>query len=348
MDLLEQERKEKADIAIFFAAINEKSRDKLTPFLSDPKFNVNVKNSQGVPALLVAAKNGWFEGCELLLRHPQIEVNEQQKTMTTLHTLVLTIPKTPTQIAYLETVVELLISKGMDIDYQNEKKDTALHKALKMKNNPAIAILLKKGANFHIENQDGETALHIVIRNNDEATAKLLSKLFSINRQTRKKYDSYVVAILDRLFPQLPDKRKEEFFINAVAQDFLNQVRYFVDKKMDVNLYSPKEEKSLLEIAASEGHYATFTFLLNQPNIVVTRLGEWINKTAFYLIKKPPQTQTETLKLINLLRRLVKPKTIDIPNPRGETLVHEAAFRGNLAALNILLDLGASTSVRTM
>jgi hypothetical protein len=55
---------------------------------------------------------GWFEGCELLLRHPQIEVSEQQKTMTLLHTLVLTIPRTPSQIAYLETVVELLLSKG--------------------------------------------------------------------------------------------------------------------------------------------------------------------------------------------------------------------------------------------
>jgi ankyrin repeat protein len=42
---------------------------------------------------------------------------------------------------------------GVDIDYQNEKKETALHKALKMKNNHAVAILLKKGANFHIENQ---------------------------------------------------------------------------------------------------------------------------------------------------------------------------------------------------
>jgi ankyrin repeat protein len=41
----------------------------------------------------------------------------------------------------------------MDIDYQNEKKDTALHKALKVKNVPAATILLKKGANFHIENQ---------------------------------------------------------------------------------------------------------------------------------------------------------------------------------------------------
>jgi hypothetical protein len=30
----------------------------LSSFLSDPKFNVNVKNSQGLPALLIAAKNG--------------------------------------------------------------------------------------------------------------------------------------------------------------------------------------------------------------------------------------------------------------------------------------------------
>jgi ankyrin repeat protein len=39
---------------------------------------------------------------------------------------------------------------------------------------------------------------------------------------------------------------------------------------------------------------------------------------------------------------------IDISNTRGETLIHEAAFRGNLVALNLLLDMGASVAVRTM
>jgi hypothetical protein len=55
------------------------------------------------------------------------------------------------------------------------------------------------------------------------------------------------------LFPQLPLKVREEYFVHAVAQDYLNQVRYFIDKKMDINYYSPKDKKSLLEIAASEG-----------------------------------------------------------------------------------------------
>jgi hypothetical protein len=39
--------------------------------------------------------------------------------------------------------------------------------------------------------------------------------------------------------------------------------------------------------------------------------------------------------------------TVNIPNQDGETLVHEAAFRGNLTALSILFDCGASVNVKT-
>jgi hypothetical protein len=34
------------------------SKTKLLPFVSNPDFDVNIKNSQGIPALLIAVKLG--------------------------------------------------------------------------------------------------------------------------------------------------------------------------------------------------------------------------------------------------------------------------------------------------
>jgi hypothetical protein len=48
-------------------------------------------------------------------------------------------------------------------------------------------------------------------------------------------------------------KSKEELLINAVSHNFIKQIRYFIDRKMNVNLYNSKESKTLLQIAASEG-----------------------------------------------------------------------------------------------
>jgi small GTP-binding protein len=331
---------------VFIAAITEKSQDKLRAFLSNPDFNVNVKNSQGIPALLIAAKIGWFEGCELLLRHPQIDIHDP-KLKNILHRVSVMVPRTLTQITNLERIIDLLLRKGVSINFQNEKKETPLHKAVKVKSFHAVNILLKNRANYFIEDRNGDTVLHLIVYNNDETIAKLFVKEYNLgDKQVAKKYN-YVVCLLDILFKQMPKQKAEEMFLHAVAQNYLQQIKYFVEKKIDVNVVSPKDSRSALQIAASEGYYSLFLFLLKQPNIIVTRYNEWVNQTVYYLLKKSPQTKSDCAIYSNLLRYLVRPSIVNIPNHLGETVLHEAAFRGNLIALNILFECGASITVKT-
>jgi hypothetical protein len=40
-------------------------------------------------------------------------------------------------------------------------------------------------------------------------------------------------------------------------------------------------------------------------------------------------------------------EAVNIPNDFGETLIHEAAFRGNLVGLKTLLEMKAQVAVRT-
>jgi len=179
-------------------------------------------------------------------------------------------------------------------------------------------------------------------------TAKLLVKEFLlVESKILKKYNSYVVAILDLIYTQLPKRKIEELFLNAVTQNFIAQVKYFIERQIDINLVHSKESKSALQLAAAEGHYYLCMLLLKQPNIIIARPTEWVNQTAYHLLKKAPQTKSDAMIYIELLRRLVTKDNVNVPNNFGETLVHEAAFRGNLTALNFLFELKANIAVRT-
>jgi ankyrin repeat protein len=49
------------------------------------------------------------------------------------------------------SIVTIRLILGIFVDSQNEKKETPLHKAVKMKNLHATNILLKNRANYSIE-----------------------------------------------------------------------------------------------------------------------------------------------------------------------------------------------------
>jgi hypothetical protein len=109
---------------------------------------------------------------------------------------------------------------------------------------------------------------------------------------------------------------------------------------------------------------------------MITRPEEWVNQTAYHLFKTIPQTPLDTIKFFQLLKCLIRPGNkeffafeslftlfsheydfffdivlfsamINASNQHGETLLHEAAFRGNLVALNFCLDCGASVAIKT-
>jgi hypothetical protein len=232
------------------------------------------------------------------------------------------------------------------------------------------------------------------VSNNDETIAKLLVREYNLgDKQIAKKYN-YVVCILDCtlfspskkfylcflilnrlnqiltnifsvflvLFKQMSKTKAEAMFLNAVAQNYIHQIHYFVEKKIDINATNPKDSRTALQIAAAEGNnkynsvclnfcsfhisknnqinntasvdipiyfclfffvdiriynknyfkgnYSVVLFLLKQPNVIITRRDEWINQTAYYLIKKSPQTKVDRVVYSNLLRFLVRPGSV--------------------------------------
>ena len=58
-------------------------------------------------------------------------------------------------------MIQLLISKGADVNAQNRDGVTPLHSAVSKGDPRAIKLLLEKGANVNAKNKNGETPLHV-------------------------------------------------------------------------------------------------------------------------------------------------------------------------------------------
>jgi ankyrin repeat protein len=91
---------------------------------------------------------------ELLIRH-HVDLNAVDKKQCTALAYACEDPRK------FELACEL-INRNVELDIQDIKKSTALHKALRNGNRQVALRLLKKGANPELEDEDGITALDII------------------------------------------------------------------------------------------------------------------------------------------------------------------------------------------
>ena len=113
-------------------------------------FLVNAYNSKGETLLSYSIKNKNRDISNLILTSPILEIEHQDKEGNSyLHLAVLKSE---------ESVIKLLIEKGIFIDQQNNDGNTALHLAYQVNKNNIIDILKENGAEINIKNLDGKKA----------------------------------------------------------------------------------------------------------------------------------------------------------------------------------------------
>jgi ankyrin repeat protein len=199
------------------------------------------------------------------------------------------------------------------------------------------------------------------------------------------KYCSNVVALMSGLWKELPDALKEEIAFRASACGHVPMLRFINDQGFNMNIKSNKDEKNLLQVAADEGkphpvlksksatrapeqflmaQYTLFIHQLRDANAM--RVGQYdaclyllvhstfedppkyfVNDTLFRIVRHIPQTAADMGKQSTLLKLLSKSGNVLVGNTRGETVLHEAAFHGNLAVTEFLLQMGARIDVKT-
>lgn len=97
--------------------------------------------------------------------------------------------------------------------------------------------------------------------------------------------------------------------------------------------------------ANQPGQYDVCLYLLLHSTFTVPHT-EFVNDTLFRIVRHAPTGTIEQGKLSTLLKLLIKSGNILIANSRGETVLHEAAFHGNLHVTEFLLQAGARVDVK--
>ncbi|WP_167496567.1 ankyrin repeat domain-containing protein [Desulfopila sp. IMCC35006] len=157
--------------------------------LLDQGADVNVKNKDGITALMLASADGYKDIVELLLTQGA-DVNglnnngETALDLTSYTEIKVLLRKydqsaTPDFLCYAARVgdihaVETYLARGVDINARETEGLTALIEASQEGKKDVVALLLEKGADINTRTEYGLTALMAASRNGHSDVVKLL------------------------------------------------------------------------------------------------------------------------------------------------------------------------------
>ena len=215
-------------------------------------------------------------------------------------------------------VIEYLVSSGCDINAVDDEEQTPLHKSAMFGNAEAVELLVGKGANVNQIDNNGNTPLHVVIMGGgDFGIAKVLIEKANLGIQNND--DQNVLHV-------------------AVQYHKVDIINLIINHKQAPALItaSVKDGLTPIHVAVSLGHFDTTEKLLKRPQITMfgnTNLGKNIIHLA---------AATGNIVLLSLL--LDSYNTLHLINEADNKLctpLHDAANRGQLKHVELLLDRGA-------
>jgi hypothetical protein len=135
----------------------------LTEYTADP----NIRNNDGMTALLVACMNGYENVSNILLAGGADANIPDNDSFTPLHWACYTENK---------DIVKILVKARADVNLRDNDGKTPLHWASDTGNKDIAKILIKKGANIDIQDNDGKTPLHLACMRTNIGVVKILVK----------------------------------------------------------------------------------------------------------------------------------------------------------------------------
>jgi ankyrin repeat protein len=253
-------------------------------------------------------------------------------------------------------VVEALLDSGADIDAKDEQNQTALHQAANRGHTPIVELLLERGADVNAKNLSGQTPLLAPVHRGSLDTVRaLLGAGADVDARSE-------------LSGQTP--------LLSVSTLRTKVVEVLLEEGADVNAKGEFYHETALMLAAITGNKATVQALLEKEADV--KAASTNGRTAMLMAEAfghsevvkmlqdagaPRETSKALLPLEAYLPRslVVNAKRGRPLNPQaalallsrgtvvkadGETGLLLAAMRGDVKAVNALLDNGADVNVR--
>jgi ankyrin repeat protein len=297
--------------------------------------------------------------------------------------------QTPLHLAVLirnESVVRLLLANGADVNVPNKNGSTPMHNAASTTNESVVRLLLQSGADLNVPDKYyGETPLHKAVEFSNESVVRLLLQS-GANVKAQDKNgktplhraaligDKSVVRLLleNGARVDVQNESGDTPLSFAVITGYKSVTRLLLESGADVNVQN-KNGETPLHRALKLGSKSVVCLLLEHGADVTVQNkdGEtplhWVankNNKALWgrlsseyseqLDIKPPGTDGTHLhsavsegneSMARLLLENGASTSIKMQNTDGKTPLHLAASSGNESVVRLLLEYDASTSV---
>ncbi|MCB9493208.1 MAG: ankyrin repeat domain-containing protein [Epsilonproteobacteria bacterium] len=182
--------------------------------------DINLKDADELSPLMKSVMQGNLELVQLLVNNnadvnTKAKADQQGLAMTCVHAAVMLFSSNPT---VAPAILELLLSKGADVNATDMQGSTPMHWALNIKSAEAVEVLAKHGAKTDIKNQAGssaETLAQAWRSQKDVSDAKTrIMKVFAPQLQaTEKQVQAAAVAKRSE-----PYKRKYRTFSRPISR----------------------------------------------------------------------------------------------------------------------------------
>lgn len=172
--------------AVHYAAL--KGHVALVDLLASKRAELNTQDRQGKTAVEHAAYNGHFEVVSKLLEFDIDASNGLSIAASTGHSKIVELllnagKDSDEDLALIEAarsgfedIVTILLERGADLNFMDDKHMTALHFAAAEGRTEMTELLLMNGSNIQAQDRKGRTALYLAAEKGDEPTVKILAE----------------------------------------------------------------------------------------------------------------------------------------------------------------------------
>eukprot|EP00607_Mallomonas_marina_P008681 CAMPEP_0182423052 /NCGR_PEP_ID=MMETSP1167-20130531/8951_1 /TAXON_ID=2988 /ORGANISM="Mallomonas Sp, Strain CCMP3275" /LENGTH=428 /DNA_ID=CAMNT_0024601669 /DNA_START=1 /DNA_END=1287 /DNA_ORIENTATION=+ len=244
-----------------------------------------------------------------------------------------------------------LLHDGVNIDFKDEKGDTALHKAAVSGHVAIIRLLLQEKANYHLQNNEGLTALESARCVGQDSTMALLSfpLILAADSGDEKEFSVWLGR---GAWENHVDEYGETALMKAARKGHKGIVNQLMKIRVDTTIKN-KEGKTALQLAteanqtsvmslfptslsaAAEGGYLSEVARMIEEGVDVdSTAGDWNNWTP--LIRASRSGQAEVVQYL-----LDKGADVNMMNENKHTALQWAAWNNHVRVAVILLDRGA-------
>ena len=215
-------------------------------------------------------------------------------------------------------VIEYLVTNGCNINAVDDDEQTPLHKSAMFGHRQSVQLLINKGANANIVDINGNTPLHVTIMSGGD---------FGI-----------VKALIQKTDPSIQNNDDQNALHVAVRYHKVDSVDLIRSQKQASALITATDKDGLTPVllAVSLGHLDTTTKFLKQPQVSIAGSTKK-RKNIIHLA-----AATSNAALLSFL--LDSYNTLHLINEADNMLctpLHDAAEKGQLKQVQVLLDRGA-------